>query len=526
MAGRTVLEVRGLSVAFGQQPPVTHGVDLTLKAGQITALVGESGSGKSVTSSAIMGLLPEGGHVVAGSVREGDVDWLQSGPPLGRGLSMVFQDPMSSLNPSMRVADQVAEPLIVHGGLDRRSAWKEAVALLDAVELPDPERSARKYPHELSGGQKQRVMLALALACQPRVLIADEPTTALDVTVQRSILDLLRRLQAEHDLAVLFITHDLAVVADIAHDVVVLRNGEVVETGAVRDVFGRPAHAYTRSLLAAHRRQVRHEHAATGPVLIELEGVVKEFVTERDLLGRPKATFQALRGIDLEVMRGERLGVVGESGSGKSTLGRAMLGLMPIEAGRIAFDGAPVDAEDREAMARLRKRGQFVFQDPYAALNPRMTIGAALREVLQVHGRPTEDAERLLAEVGLEADVAGRLPSGLSGGQRARVVIARALAVDPEFLVLDESVAALDTAIREAVLQLLDRLARERRLTYVFISHDLEVVAAFCDRIAVMHEGRIVELGNAKRVMAEPEDVYTQRLLASQPGQKLHQHFE
>ena len=526
MAGRTVLEVRGLSVAFGQQPPVTRGVDLTLKAGEITALVGESGSGKSVTASAIMGLLPAGGRVVEGSVREGGVDWLETGAPLGRGLSMVFQDPMSSLNPSMRVADQVAEPLIVHGGLNRRAAWAEAVALLDAVELPDPERSARKYPHELSGGQKQRVMLAIALACKPRVLIADEPTTALDVTVQRAILELIGRLQAEHDLAVLFITHDLAVVADIADDVVVLRHGEAVESGAVRDVFRRPAHAYTRDLLAAHRRQVRHESAAGGDVLIEVRGAVKEFVTERDLLGRAKATFRALRGVDLEVMRGERLGVVGESGSGKSTLGRAMLGLTPIEAGRIAFDGEPVEAADRAAMGRLRKRGQFVFQDPYAALNPRMTVEAALREVLQVHGRPVGDAERLLAEVGLEAQVAGRLPGGLSGGQRARVVIARALAVDPEFLVLDESVAALDTAIREAVLQLLDRLARERGLTYVFISHDLEVVSAFCDRIAVMHRGRIVELGSAERVMEDPREGYTRQLLASQPGQRLHQKFE
>lgn len=521
MAGQAVLEVRGLSVAFGDRPPVTHEVDLTLRAGATTALVGESGSGKSVTSSAIMGLLPAGGRVVAGEVVHGPsgVDWLVKGAPRGRGVSMVFQDPMSSLNPSMRVGAQVAEPLEVHRGWGRKEALARAVELLGEVELPDPERTARKYPHELSGGQKQRVMVALALASDPDVLIADEPTTALDVTVQRSLLELLARLQRERGLAMLFITHDLGVVEAIADEVVVMRDGRVVERGDLAQIFEAPQHAYTAELLAAHRRPVRHVPHQPAPPLVTAVGVRKSFVTQRDLIGRPTARFEALKGIDLVIHRGERLGLVGESGSGKSTLGRALLGLSPTDAGHIVFDGTPVEPATLPA---LRRRAQLVFQDPYAALNPRMTIGAALREVLATHGHPAERAAALLAEVGLPEDTASKRPGNLSGGQRARVVIARALAVEPEFLVLDESVAALDTAIRESVLALLSDLADRRGLTYLFISHDLPVVAGFCDRVAVMHAGQIVELGPAAQVLERPQHPYTQELIASQPHRMAH----
>lgn len=519
MEGRVVLEVSGLSVAFGSHAPTTHDVSLTLRAGQTTALVGESGSGKSVTSSAIMGLLPPNGRVASGQVMHvaSGQDWLRVGAPRGRGLAMVFQDPMSSLNPSMKIGEQVAESMLVHQGLTNREAGKQVVRLLADVELPDPEVTARKYPHELSGGQKQRVMVALALASNPEVLIADEPTTALDVTVQRSLLLLLQRLQRERGLAILFITHDLGVVEATAHEVVVLRNGHVVESGDLAQIFHSPKHPYTKELLTAYRRPVGHIPHQPAPPLVVAQGVLKSYVTRKSIMGRPLAQFQALKGIDLSIHRGERLGLVGESGSGKSTLGRALIGLTPFDSGRVTFDGTSVEANNRAAMSSLRRRAQLVFQDPYAALNPRMTIGAALREVLITHGHPIQRADDLLTEVGLSPETANKKPGQLSGGQRARVVIARALAVEPEFLVLDESVAALDTAIRESILELLQDLANQRGLTYLFISHDLHVVAGFCDRVAVMHQGQIVESGTAHDVLHTPQHPYTQQLIASQP---------
>lgn len=521
-----VLEVRGLGVRTGNRM-LTEGVSFTLHAGRTLALVGESGSGKSLTASALLGLLPPGTEVAAGSVIHvpSGAHWVSPdapyGSPRGRGISTVFQDPMSSLNPSMRVGDQVAEPLRVHAGASRAAAAAEVERLFAEVELPEPARTARKFPHELSGGQKQRVMIALALASSPAVLVADEPTTALDVTVQRAVLDLLDRLRRSRGLAVLFITHDLDVVRDIADDVAVMHRGRVVESGPVAEVLLRPQDAYTRELVRAHAAAfapTAAPEAAVAAPLVSATGLGVDFVRSRDLFGRPREVFTVLEGIDLCIQPGERVGLVGESGSGKSTLGRALLGLVPLARGRAEVDGVRVDPSDPEAMRRVRATAQLVFQDPYSALNPKLRIGQALREVLQAHGGSPAAAGQLLEEVGLEASDRDRYPEAFSGGQRQRIVIARALAVGPKFLVLDESVAALDVRIRVEILGLLDRLGRERGIGFLFISHDLGTLASFCTRIAVLHGGRLVEDGPTEQVMHRPASPVTEALLASRAG--------
>jgi peptide/nickel transport system ATP-binding protein len=521
-----VLEVHGLGVRAGSRM-LTEGVSFTLYPGRTLALVGESGSGKSITASAVLGLLPPGTEVAAGSVVHvpTGAQWVTpehpDGSPRGRGISTVFQDPMSSLNPSMRVGDQVAEPLRVHARMPYAAAWAEVERLFAEVELPDPARTARKYPHELSGGQKQRVMIALALASSPEILIADEPTTALDVTVQRAVLDLLDRLRRSRGLAVLFITHDLDVVRDIADDVAVMHRGRVVESGPVAEVLLRPQDAYTRELLHAHAAAfapTAAPEAGSEPPLVAATGIGVDFVRSRDLLGRPRDVFTVLDGVNLCIQPGERVGLVGESGSGKSTLGRALLGLVPLARGRVEVDGVAVDAADRRAMRHVRATAQLVFQDPYSALNPKMRVGTALREVVQLHGGDPATVGRLLEEVGLTAADGDRYPDAFSGGQRQRLVIARALAVGPKFLVLDESVAALDVRIRVEILALLDRLGRERGIGYLFISHDLGTLASFCTRIAVLHAGRLVEDGPTEQVMDHPQSAVTEALLASRAG--------
>jgi ABC-type glutathione transport system ATPase component len=509
-----VLVVRGLSVAFGEKS-VTQDVTFDLFAGQTTALVGESGSGKSITSAAIAGLLPPGGRVSGGEVRSADeVVWASpdtAAAPLGRGLSLVFQDPMSSLNPSMRIGCQVGESLRVLRGFDRTEARRIVESLLAEVELPEPALAYEKYPHELSGGQKQRVMIALALASEPTVLIADEPTTALDVTVQRAILALLRRLQERRGLALLFITHDLDVVREIGHDVHVMQQGRIVESGSVAEVLGAPAHAYTRSLLAA--RPKRREEAdaqadarSEGEVLVSASGLSKRY-----------GDFFAVRNVAIAIRPRERVGLVGESGSGKSTLGRLLLGLIEPSAGDITLGGQPLESWTPKRRAQL---GQLVFQDPYSSLNPKKRIGDALDEAL---GQATKNAKArtsgdLLEEVGLERSDAQRFPDSFSGGQRQRIVIARALALSPRFLVLDESVAALDLRIQAEVLTLLQELGERHGLAFLFISHDLTVIEAFCERVLVMRAGEIVERGPVREVMASPQTEYTAELLACRPG--------
>jgi ABC-type glutathione transport system ATPase component len=527
------LEVRDLSIAFAHSAPVTQGISFDLQAGATTALVGESGSGKSLTALALMGLLPTGGKVVGGQVTEwpsGRV-WADAqgafASPVGTGISMVFQDPMSSLNPSMPVGWQVAEPLQVHEGMGRVEARRRAEELLAEVELPDPATTFDKFPHALSGGQRQRVMIAMALACGPQVLIADEPTTALDVTVQRSVLDLIQRLQAQRGLAVLFVTHDMAVVRDIADQVVVLQAGRVVESGRTAEVLLRPQHPYTQLLVQASesgRAREPRQGAETEVPWIRMRGVVKGFgLPVKNWFSKVKPEpFLALKGIDLDIRAGERIGVVGESGSGKSTLGRALIGLLPIDAGNITYGEVAIDPRDDNSMAAIRAQAQLVFQDPFSALNPRIRVGEALAEALRHRGVPADQARKeareRLVEVGLQAEDAERFPRSFSGGQRQRIVIARALAVDPRLLVLDESVAALDTATQQAVLALIERIAADRGLTLVLISHDLGLVARFCDRLVVMHQGQILEDGPTASVIASPRSQYTRKLWASRPG--------
>ena len=522
MSDTPLLSLRDVCIAFDGREPVVKGVSCDVWAGATTCIVGESGSGKTLTSLAVMGLLPGSGKLVGGEVRgPEDVLWAAPGAhhaPVGRDVAMVFQDPMSSLNPSMRVGAQVAEPLELHQGVGGEAAQAEVARLFAEVGLP--EGSERKYPHELSGGQKQRVMIALALACNPKVLLADEPTTALDVTVQRAILDLLRELRNARKLGVLFVTHDLDVVKDIADHVVVMRHGTVVESGPCAEVMQRPSHPYTQELLAAMpeplgAKRARGQAEDTGAPLIEARDVVKRYVTKKNLWGKPLDHFTALNGVSMVIQPGERVGLVGESGSGKSTLGRVMLGLDDSDEGEVRWKGGAASGR------AFRRSAQPVFQDPFSALNPRMTIGAALQEAIDqrlIGEGPT--VRELLEEVGLSAEDATRRPGSFSGGQRQRIVLARALALSPEFLVLDESVAALDLRIQAEILDLLNALCERRGLTFLFISHDLKVVGAVCDRIAVMQAGEIVEEGPVAQILSCPQHPYTQRLLSSRPGQK------
>jgi len=422
----------------------------------------------------------------------------------------------------MHVGWQIAEPLLVHTGASKNEAQKTAIQLIKEVELPDPETTFAKYPHELSGGQKQRVMIALALAAQPELLIADEPTTALDATVQKSILALLLKLQRQRQLSVLFITHDLDVVQEIADRVIVMCQGRIVETGTAKAVLGAPSHPYTQALIDARKPSLYSNRKARGKALVSCQGLTKRYTTRTNVWGKSKVTFTAVNEVNLTLSRGERVGLIGESGSGKSTLGRMLIGMLAPSEGQIQFDGEPLDAHHRKTMAHVRQRAQLVFQDPYSALNPKLTVGSALSEVLLHRGMSKEEAQKrcrsLLEEVGLSAEDAAKRPGQFSGGQRQRLVIARALAVEPEFLVLDESVAALDVQIQREILDLLAQIGDLRGLTYLFISHDLAVVASFCERLLIMENGRIVETGKTQEIMQNPTTTYTAELLASRPG--------
>ena len=522
---RPLLQVRGLHVRFGTHD-VVRGVDFDVAAGEKVALVGESGSGKTVSALAILRLLDgasQAGSVIFDGRDLGALTPAQMRALRGRDIAMIFQEPMTALNPLHPVGRQVAEVLELHEGLPRRAAWARAVELLAQTGIAEPARRALDYPHQLSGGQRQRVMIAMALACRPRLLLADEPTTALDVTVRRQILDLLDALQAEHGLAMLFITHDLNLVRRYAHRVAVMQQGQVVETGSVDKVFAAPRHPYTRMLLGSRPARLVASVGAESAPALQAHGLQVRFARSGGLWRKQWVT--VLDGIDLQLGAGRTLGVVGESGSGKSTLALALLGLLRRQGGTVDLLGADPAVLSARAMRPLRARAQMVFQDPFSSLSPRRTIAQIVAEGLEVH-RPAMDAgqrlqrvRQMLAEVGLPlSDVElQRYPHAFSGGQRQRIALARALILAPQLLVLDEPTSSLDVFAQQQILQLLRRLQRERGLSYLFISHDVGVVAAMAHRIAVLRQGRLLLCGDAARLLADPPPGYVGTLLAAAP---------
>jgi peptide/nickel transport system ATP-binding protein len=526
-----VLAIEGLSVALprgGDRALAVEGASLAIGRGEVLCLVGESGSGKSVTAHAVMGLLPKGQLApVAGRIALEGEDLLQAGPARlrrlrGARMAMVFQEPMTALNPVMRCGRQIDELLAAHTALSPAGRRARILEALREVRLPDPERVFAAYPHELSGGQRQRIMIAMALALEPALLIADEPTTALDVTTQARILRLIRALQRRHGTAVLFITHDFGVVAEIADRVAVMQAGRIVEAGAREDVLLRPAHPYTRRLLAAVPSLVPRppRPPPPGPPLLRVTDLGKTY-RRRGLLG-PGPETVAAEGVELELRRGETLGLVGESGSGKTTVARCVARLIAPGRGRIELGGAEIGGLSPRALRPFRRRIQVVFQDPYRSLNPRRTVGQSIVEGPINFGVPRaealERARRLMGLVGLEPASLDRYPHQFSGGQRQRVCIARALAMEPELLVADEPVSALDVSVQAQVLELLDAVRDRLGLALLFVTHDLRVAARLCDRIAVMRAGRVVEAGPAAELFARPRHAYTQELLAAAPG--------
>ena len=522
----TLLAVAGLRVHIGQQE-ILRGISLDCAAGEVLGLIGESGSGKSMAALAMMGLLPAPA-VVQGSIRlEGQelVGRPEAGMCAlrGRALSMVFQEPMTALNPMQTIGDQVAETVRVHAGASRRAALAHARETLARVGLPEATVPASRFPHELSGGQRQRVGIAIAIALHPRLLIADEPTTALDVSTQAGILALLRRLVDEDGLGLVFISHDLAVVSRLADRLAILRAGEVVERGAAAEVFRTRAHPYTRALLdaATHRPDRRPPEAEPAPPLLELSGVTRDYPAARHGLFGRRGRFPAVRGVSFAVRAGESVGLVGRSGCGKSTLTRAILGLEPLQGGEIRLGGRPAGPGMRRDQRALV---QVVFQDPYGSFDPRQTVGRLITEPLHLLDDPPRGADRAaaiaraLGDVGLSATDAGRYIHEFSGGQRQRLAIARALILRPRLILLDEAVSALDVRVRAQILDLLARLSARYGLAYLFISHDLGVVRAITDRVLVMEAGRIVEEGPTEAVLAAPRHPATRALVAAAPA--------
>jgi microcin C transport system ATP-binding protein len=522
----TLLSVEHLSVAFGTSRVVDE-VSFTVAAGEKFGLVGESGSGKSITALSILRLVDAA--KTSGVIRFGGADLMHKSEGemrdlRGAEIAMIFQEPMTALNPLYTIGNQIGEVLELHEGLRPDAARARAIELLAKTGIPEPARHIDAYSHQLSGGQRQRAMIAMALACRPKLLIADEPTTALDVTIQAQILKLLDDLQREMGMALLFITHDLNLVRRYSHRVGVMERGRLVESGPTSKVFGDPQHSYTKKLLASRPQRVVQPVAHDAPALVDAQDLRVEF---KSPLGWFKhRTFVAVRDATLELKRGETLGIVGESGSGKTTLGMALLALQEVAGGEVRLDGERVDGASRVALRRMRRRMQVVFQDPFASLSPRRTVGQIVGEGLALHRADLPDAERerlvleMLDEVGLSArhgvaHVLHRYPHEFSGGQRQRIAIARAVVLKPELLVLDEPTSALDVSVQQQVLQLLGQLQRHHGLSYVFISHDLAVVRAMSHRVLVMKDGAIVEQGDAQTLFEAPQAAYTRELLAA-----------
>lgn len=556
-----ILEVEHLRVQFTSDSGTTTAVvdeSFSIRPGETLALVGESGSGKSVTSLSVMRLVEHGGgKIVNGSIklrcRDGRVVDLRHANKSelqhlrGSEVAMIFQEPMTSLNPVFTVGAQIAESLILHRGMDEKEALKEAVHLLELVRIPDAERISLRFPHQLSGGMRQRVMIAMALACKPQLLIADEPTTALDVTVQAQILALISELQKEIGMAVLFITHDMGVVAQIADRVAVMRYGEIVESGTAQAIFAHPQHPYTQALLSAVPRlgalkDIEHpcffrlidpdngkvieppsdKLPQPGEKILEVKNLVKTFPVRTDFWGRPTYVVRACDHVSFDLRAGETLSIVGESGCGKSTTGRAVLRLLDVDSGEVLHRGKSLLRMTRHELQEERRNLQMIFQDPYASLDPRQTVGYSIAEPMMIHNycSKKEMYDRvalLLKRVGLSPDMANRYPHEFSGGQRQRICIARALSLKPQIIVADECVAALDVSIRAQVVNLMMELQEEMGLSYIFISHDMGVVERISHRVAVMYLGQIVEMGSRRAVLGNPLHPYTQKLLSAVP---------
>lgn len=551
-----ILNINNLSISFGENQ-VIHDLSYSLNTNEILGIVGESGSGKSVSSLAILGLLPKNiskinsGHI---TFHDKDLTRLSSKELLkirGNKIAMIFQEPMSSLNPSMTCGRQVREILLQHTRLSKQDAKEETISLFGQVKLPDPERVYNSYPHEISGGQKQRVMIAMAIACKPDILIADEPTTALDVTVQKEIISLLKTLQVETKMSIIFITHDLALISEIADRVIVMYKGEIVEQGDVISIFKNPNHNYTKALInsrpslktrlkvlptiqdyldhstdseivTSEQRKAKHEQLYNKKPLLEVINVEKEYLSKSGWFNKPES-FKAVNNVSFKLYEGETLGLVGESGCGKSTLGNAILQLNKATAGQILYQGVDITKLSQSEVKKLRKDIQIIFQDPYSSLNPRIPVGEAIMEPMKVHKLYDSDKERkekvigILNRVGLSEAHFNRYPHEFSGGQRQRIGIARTIALKPKLIVCDESVSALDISVQAQVLNLLNELKDSFGFTYIFISHDLAVVKYMSDQLLVMNEGKIEELDDADVIYNAPKKEYTRKLIEAIP---------
>ena len=581
----TLLEFKNLVTEFkteGTSVKAVKGVSFTLNKGETIGIVGESGSGKSVTSLSAMRLIPSppgeitGGEIIFHKNDGTSVDLLniteeQMRSYRGNDIAMIFQEPMTSLNPVFTCGDQVIEAIMLHQNVNKQKAKEITIKLFEEVQLPDPERIYSTYPHQISGGQKQRVMIAMAMSCQPSVLIADEPTTALDVTVQKTILELMQKLQKERDMGIMFITHDLGVIAELADKVVVMYKGDIVEQGNVWDIFTNPQHPYTKGLLACRPpldkrytflptvsdfmkvdddgniidngisvadftkdltipdsdRKAKQEKLFAQEPILQIKNLKTHFPIRNGFFGGVTGHVKAVDDISFDVYPGESLGLVGESGCGKTTCGRTILRLEEPTEGQMIYKGKDIAKMNAEELRSFRKEVQIIFQDPYSSLNPRMTIGNAIMEPMQVHGILENDEQRkkrveeLLARVSLDPAHFYRYPHEFSGGQRQRIGIARALAVNPKFIICDESVSALDVSVQAQVLNLLNELKEEFGLTYIFISHDLSVVKYMSDRMVVMQAGKIEEMGDADQIYNQPGTPYTQKLIDAIPEGKL-----
>lgn len=559
---QSLLKIENLSIDFiteNQTTAAVKNISLQVNRGEILALVGESGSGKSVTSLSILQLLPQppahysNGKIIFYDQDSEPIDLLLADNKTmrsirGSKIAMIFQEPMTSLNPVMSCGKQVMEVLLTHKHLSSSDAKRQTIEWFEKVKLPQPESVFNKYPHQLSGGQKQRVMIAMAMCCKPSLLICDEPTTALDVTVQKTILQLIKELQQEQNMGVIFITHDLGVVKEIADRVAIMYKGEIVEENKADTIFTNPTHAYTKALIACrpafHAKGERlpvisdflqkkettpfvnvplESNQKNETVLIEVKNLVVKFPLKTNVFGKTLQYFTAVDNVSFDIYKGETLGLVGESGCGKTTLGRAMLRLAKPSNGKIIYRDKDIANLSNEETKQLRKEVQLIFQDPYSSLNPRLTIGAAIAEPMKISGiekdvqKTKKRVAELLDRVNLSSNMMNRYPHEFSGGQRQRIVIARALALQPGFIVCDESVSALDVSVQAQVLNLLNELKKDLSLTMLFISHDLSVVRYMSDRIMVMNKGKIVESGDAQDVYLHPKNTYTQQLIASIP---------